>query len=244
MMTPANLEQRSRMLVLIQALLGLVTYVVFALPYLRCAPGLARLRPGQRYLFVVNHVSLLDTILLGALCWRSGCYPILVLGDREVWHASWIRRLLSSRIGFLLQRGRLNPGRLRELQTFGRAAARFNLVVFPEGTRGDGVKVGPWRLQHVVPDFTFSDHPTYGAMSIAHWVCKDGQPWKVGAGLFLARGNGKPRDLEIKVAALDMTPQVIDHLILLRHDDDISLSGKSKTIWQDSERKGNVVIMP
>lgn len=130
------------MLVFIQALLGIGAYAMFALPYLRCAPGLARLRPGQRYLFAVNHVSLLDTILLGALCWRSGCYPILVLGDRDVWHASWIRRLLSSRIGFLLQRGRLNPNRLRELQTFGRAARHFNLVVFPEGTRGDGVNVG------------------------------------------------------------------------------------------------------
>jgi hypothetical protein len=90
----------------------------------------------------------------------------------------------------------------------------------------------------VVTDFTFSEHPTYGAMSIAHWVCKDGQPWKVGVGLFLGRGAGKPRDLEIKLAALDMTPSVIDHLILLRHDDDIALTGKSKTIWQESERKG------
>jgi hypothetical protein len=101
-----------------------------------------------------------------------------------------------------------------------------------------GVKVGPWRLQHVVADFTFSDHPTYGAMSIAHWVCKDGQPWKVGVGLFLGKGPGKPRDLEIKLGALDLTPAAIDHLILLRLDDDIALTGKSKTIWQESERKG------
>ncbi|MBI1832161.1 MAG: hypothetical protein HYR84_12010, partial [Planctomycetes bacterium] len=101
-----------------------------------------------------------------------------------------------------------------------------------------GVKVGPWRLQHVVGEFTFSEHPTYGAMSIAHWVCKDGQPWKVGVGLFLGRGAGKPRDLEIKLASLDMTPQVIDIVILLRPDDDVALTGKSKTIWQESERNG------
>ncbi len=101
-----------------------------------------------------------------------------------------------------------------------------------------GVKVGPWRLQHVVADFTFSDHPTYGAMSIAHWVCKDGQPWKVGVGLFLGKGPGKPRDLEIKLGALDLTPTAIDILILLRLDDDIALTGKSKSIWQESERKG------
>jgi hypothetical protein len=40
-----------------------------------------------------------------------------------------------------------------------------------------GVKVGPWRLHHVVSAFNFGDHPTYGALTIAHWGCKDGQPW-------------------------------------------------------------------
>ncbi|MCS7046003.1 MAG: hypothetical protein NZO58_06580, partial [Gemmataceae bacterium] len=101
-----------------------------------------------------------------------------------------------------------------------------------------GVKVGPWRLQHVVPEFVFSEHPTYGVISIAHWVCRDGQPWKVGIGAFMARGNGKSRDLETKLAAFDATPPVIDHLILLRPDDDLALSGKSKTLWQEAERRG------
>ncbi len=101
-----------------------------------------------------------------------------------------------------------------------------------------GVKVGPWRLQHVVPEFTFSDHPTYGVISIAHWACKGGQPWKVGIGLFLGKGGGKPKDLEIKLASWDCDPPVIDHLILLRPDDDLILSGRSKSLWQDAERKG------
>jgi 1-acyl-sn-glycerol-3-phosphate acyltransferase len=131
----------SRTLALIQFLLGLGASLFFALPYLRRTYGLARLDPRQRYLFVVNHVSLLDTILLGALCWRSRCYPILVLGDKNTWHASWIKRVLSSCIGFLLDRGKINPDRMRELQSFGRASQMFHLVVFPEGTRGDGVRV-------------------------------------------------------------------------------------------------------
>jgi hypothetical protein len=101
-----------------------------------------------------------------------------------------------------------------------------------------GVKVGPWRLQHVVSELNFGDHPTYGACSIAHWVCKDGEPWKVGIGLFLARGSGKPRDLEIKLNAYDLTPPVIDVLILLRPEDDLALTGKSKTMWQDAEKRG------
>lgn len=128
-------------LTFVQWWLGLGATLCLALPYLRRTRGMDRLDPKQRYLFVVNHVSLLDTILLGALCWRSDCYPILVLGDKHVWHASWLKRLLSSRIGFLLERRKVNPNRIEELQTFGRAGNEFHLVVFPEGTRGDGVKV-------------------------------------------------------------------------------------------------------
>ena len=135
--------QAPRRLVFIQALLGIGTYTLFCLPYMRKTVGLERLEPGKRYLFASNHVSLLDTILLGGLAWRSGNYPILVLGDRHVWHASWVKRMLSKHIGFLLDRSRLNPGRIKELATFGRAATDFNLVVYPEGTRGDGVHVSP-----------------------------------------------------------------------------------------------------
>jgi hypothetical protein len=101
-----------------------------------------------------------------------------------------------------------------------------------------GVKVGPWRLQHVVPEWTFGEHPTYGAITIAHWVCKDGQPWKVGVGLFLGRGPAKPKDLGTKLSALEAEPAVIDHLILLRPEDDLALSGKSKSLWQDAEKRG------
>ncbi len=101
-----------------------------------------------------------------------------------------------------------------------------------------GVKVGPWRLQHVVEEMAFGDHPTYGVITIAHWICRDGQPWKVGVGLFLGRGPGKPKDLEIKLAAMEAEPPIIDHLILLRPEEDLALSGKSKTLWQEAERRG------
>jgi len=124
-------------------------------------------------------------------------------------------------------------GATRELQA--------GLGTFLQTCFEHGVKVGPWRLQHVVPEWTFGEHPTYGVISIAHWVCKDGQPWKVGIGLFLGRGTGKPRDLETKLATLDVTPTMIDHLILLRPEDDVVLSGKSKTIWQDGQKQGKHV---
>ena len=124
-----------------QSVLGLILYLLLAVPFLRRAHGLARLRPPQRHLLVSNHISLLDSLLIAALCWRSGCYPLLVLGDKNVWHTSWVRRLLSRSTAFLLERGKLNPNRIQELQAFGRAGQKFQLIVFPEGTRGDGVNV-------------------------------------------------------------------------------------------------------
>jgi len=130
-------------LVFIQWLMGLGAYLLLALPFLRRVHNLETLQSGQRHLLVCNHVSLIDTVLLGALCWRAGCYPIVVLGDRKVWHSSWIKRFLSNHIGFLLERGKLNPRRIEELEAFGRAAGEFTLVVFPEGTRGDGINVAP-----------------------------------------------------------------------------------------------------
>jgi len=142
-MNQPDLPRVTRRLAFIQFLLGLGSHLFLAVPYLRRAHGMERLRSDQRYIFVCNHVSLLDTILLGALCWRARCYPILVLGDKTVWHASWIKKALSSRIGFLLERGKLHPKRIEELQCFGRAGREFHLVVFPEGTRGDGVNVLP-----------------------------------------------------------------------------------------------------
>ena len=131
----------SRRLKFVQALLGFFACLVLVLPYLRRTHGQKKLDPRQHHLFVSNHVSLLDTILLGGLLWRSGNYPILVLGDKNVWRDSWIRRALSRPIGFLLERGRLNPGRIRELQKYAREIKKFHLVVFPEGTRGNGVDV-------------------------------------------------------------------------------------------------------
>jgi hypothetical protein len=121
-------------------------------------------------------------------------------------------------------------GATRELQA--------GLGAFLQICHEHGVKVGPWRLSHVVPEWTFGDHPTYGALTIAHWVCKDGQPWKVGVGLFLGRGPAKPKDLTTKLSALEAQPAVVDHLILLRPEDDLALTGKSKTLWQEAERRG------
>ena len=140
-MEPSEQIEVSGSLRLIQATFGFLSYLVLGIPYLRRVHGLEKLNPQKQYLLVSNHVSLLDTIMLGGLLWYSGAFPILVLGDKNVWEDSWLRRTLSRPIGFLLDRGKLNPGRIRELQEYGRHIRRFNLVVFPEGTRGNGLDV-------------------------------------------------------------------------------------------------------
>ncbi|MBY0231837.1 MAG: hypothetical protein K2W96_21325, partial [Gemmataceae bacterium] len=121
-------------------------------------------------------------------------------------------------------------GATRELQA--------GLGAFLRLCHEQGVKVGPWRVQHLVPEWAFGEHPTYGVLTIAHWVCKGGQPWKVGVGLFLGRSAAKPRDLATKLSALEADPPMLDTLILLRPEDDLGMTGKSKTLWQEAEKKG------
>jgi hypothetical protein len=156
--------------------------------------------------------------------------PPLLLGPDSMSNflALWEQEIRSAR-------RRLEPegaltGSTRELQAA--------LGMFLSTCHEQGVKVGPWRLQHVVPEWSFGEHPTYGVMSLAHWACKDGQPWKVGIGLFLAKAGGKPKDLEVKISVTNQTPQMVDHLILLRPEDDLTLTGKSKQLWNDAERRG------
>jgi hypothetical protein len=154
--------------------------------------------------------------------------PVVSVGSAAALAELWDQELRAAR-------RRLEPdgaltGATRELQGA--------LGTFLTTCHEHGVKVGPWRLQHVVPEWPFGDHPTYGAVTLAHWACKDGQPWRVAVGLFLARGAGKPKDLEVKLGVMDVAPQVVDHLILLRPEDDMGLSGKSKQFWQEAERRG------
>lgn len=125
-----------------QLFLGFFCYSLTCLPYCRRIRG--RVPPrNERCLFVCNHVSLLDTILLGGVFWSRATLPFLVLGDRATWHESAFKRLLSWRLGFLLDRDGLAKERIIELKQFARASQEFHLLVFPEGTRGDGVRLNP-----------------------------------------------------------------------------------------------------
>jgi 1-acyl-sn-glycerol-3-phosphate acyltransferase len=135
-----NMRHSSTGSLIVQRVLGLFCYIFFVMPYARRILGFSAGSSARR-LYVCNHVSLLDTILLGGILWSRGQLPILVLGDAQVWQRTWLRSLLSSKVGFLIERGKSDRDLLRRLQAFGMSHERFNLVVFPEGTRGDGVNV-------------------------------------------------------------------------------------------------------
>lgn len=126
----------------VQIVLGAFCYTLLLLPYCRRISGWVRPR-ASRCLYVCNHVSLLDTILLGGLFWSRRALPILVLGDRGTWRQSPVKRMLSWRLGFLLERGGVARARIAELKQYARSSEDFNLIVFPEGTRGDGRRLNP-----------------------------------------------------------------------------------------------------
>ncbi len=125
-----------------QLFLGIFCYVLILFPFCRRVGG--RVPPRrERCLFVCNHVSLLDTILLGGIFWSRASLPFLVLGDRAAWHDSAVKKLLSWKLGYLLDREGLAKERIGELKQFARAGSEFHLLVFPEGTRGNGVRLNP-----------------------------------------------------------------------------------------------------
>ena len=129
----------------IQAAFGCLSYLVLGLPYLRRVHGLEKLNPQKRYLFVCNHVSLLDTLLLGGLLSRMlGLYPILVLGDKKcVGRSRGSAGPWSSAHRFFARprQAELRAASAVNCKHMAGTSKKLNLLVFPEGTRGNGVDV-------------------------------------------------------------------------------------------------------
>lgn len=105
-----------------------------------------------------------------------------------------------------------------------------------------GVEQGDWRMTRVEDLVQIGDHPTYGALTIIEWQGTTATGvQRVGIGLWLGRGVGKPRDLETKLAIFQQPSAPVDHLILLRPADDARLSGRTQAAWDSVTKPGRVL---
>ena len=112
--------QSSWLTLLVQQVLGIGCYVFFVLPYLGGHEGFSDLDGNRRYLFVSNHVSLLDTILLVGLFWSRQRVPLLVLGQ-----------VIARSLPALVDGGALDR-RIGELDLLGKLTVSLGAGIFEE----------------------------------------------------------------------------------------------------------------
>ena len=84
----------------------------------------------------------------------------------------------------------------------------------------------------LVPEWTFGDHRLTARSRSRTRACEASRGKSVWA-LIVAR---QPKGLEVKLSVMDTEPTMVDHLILLRPEDDLTVAGKSKALWQEAER--------
>jgi hypothetical protein len=104
--------------------------------------------------------------------------------------------------------------------------------------RSLGVEQDHWQMSAIEDQVQIGSHPNYGSLLVIEWQ-KGAEKVRVGVGLWLGRGVGKPRDLETKLGVFAMSPTIIDHLILLRPADDVRLSGKTQASWEAAIAAGH-----
>ena len=145
-------QTATRDLVLTQSVLGACAHLFFVMPYARRVSGLDKLALDKKYLFEWPIMSACyDTILLGGLFWRRGCYRFSFLVTRACGRASALHRALSSRIGFLLERGKLNLDRIHKMETFGRSIEDFRPgCLSPKARAAAASEMSPAAARHLV----------------------------------------------------------------------------------------------
>lgn len=104
-----------------------------------------------------------------------------------------------------------------------------------------GVEKGDWKMASIRDQVSVGNHPTYGALIVVAWTHRSGKSARVGIGMWLGRGVGKPRDLETKLQAFENGAMAVDHLILLRPSDDVRLSGRTKELFDAAISTGRPV---
>jgi 1-acyl-sn-glycerol-3-phosphate acyltransferase len=115
-------------------------------PSVRCVAG----SPCRgQCIFFANHVSHLDFVVLWSVLPREIRARTRPVAAREYWEAGSLRRYMATRVfrAVLVDRQRGNLGALRAQidQLVEALDAGDSLIIFPEGTRGAGREIGPFK---------------------------------------------------------------------------------------------------
>jgi len=175
----------------------------------------------RQRIYYANHSSHLDILLLWASLPRDVRNLTRPAAARDYWDASPSRRYLASRVFNAIMIDRPGHGAgpraaLKSIEnTIGGLGETHSLIIFPEGTRGDGYTMGPFRsgiyhlakripgvelvpvylenLNRILPKGTLVPVPLLSSISF-------GPPLTLGAGEkkadFLARARGAVLELQ------------------------------------------------
>ncbi|NLF71517.1 MAG: AAA family ATPase [Candidatus Anammoximicrobium sp.] len=112
-----------------------------------------------------------------------------------------------------------------------------------------GQQVHGWRLSEARSAVTFGDHPAFGSVTLATWQDEQGRPCRVALGPILGEGRAMPRDLEIKLSALQQRPSLADQLVVLWPVQQGPIEAKqlppaTRQIWEQSAATRPVWLCP
>ena len=130
---------------------GLIAACLATLARVASGPSVAW--PGNtpcqdRCIFFANHASHLDFVVLWSVlpsALRARTQPVAA---RDYWEASRLRRFMATRVfrAVLVDRaGNLGQLRTQLDQLIAALDAGNSLILFPEGTRGSGTEMGPFK---------------------------------------------------------------------------------------------------
>jgi 1-acyl-sn-glycerol-3-phosphate acyltransferase len=142
-------EKKFQQKVIAGALAGLSRLITGAQARWLCEPT-----PRQRIYFA-NHTSHLDTLVLWAALPGNIQALTRPVAARDYWESSALRRFFATEVFNAVLVDRAVVSREAILQSMssmiGAMGDHFSLIIFPEGTRGDGITIQPFKsgLHHL-----------------------------------------------------------------------------------------------
>ena len=131
---------------------GIIATIVAALARLASGPSVrcAEDRPCRgQCIFFANHGSHLDVVVLWAVLPKDIRARTRPVAARDYWEANPLRQYAATKVfrAVLVDRAGSSLGQLRAQmdQLLAALDAGDSLIIFPEGTRGNGTEIGPFK---------------------------------------------------------------------------------------------------